>query len=188
VKLDWRGLLVFLGLAIATAASWYAVNRPEETSSGPQPVADERFSYYIKGATITGFNPSGAVLYELNADYIFHDATDNSISLERIRMDYQASPTSSWMVEADEGRMNEARDFIELLGNVKAQRTREPGALATVLRTSALRLEPETSVASSASQVQIEMSGKTLSGTGMHADLKLERLHLEANVHGRFTP
>ena len=187
MNIDWRGLMVFLGLAAVAATSWYSLNDEEESESETPPVQGEAFSYYIRGASISGFDINGSMLYELNADYIYHDASDDSISLENVRMDYQPSPAASWLVEADEGRMDGGREYLDLLGNVKAQRTRQPGALKTVLHTSTLRLEPETSVATSSAEVQLEMSGRTLSGTGMYADLRQERLQLKANVHGRFS-
>lgn len=188
MRLDWRGLLLFLGLLSAVAASSYLLNFSTQTPPALQPMTDQGRSYYLKGASIIGLDDSGVVLYELDADYIRHNPSDDSVALERVRMDYQASPTTSWVVEAEEGRIDANHDLIELSGNVEARTGQDAGTPSTVLTTSELQLEPETSIASTSSQVRVEMNGKLLSGTGMHADLRQEKLQLESNVHGRFIP
>ena len=183
---DWRGIAVFLVLLAAAAGSWYLLNVSAQAPDLPPPPGEHVGSYYLRGASITGLDNSGAVLYELNADLIEHDASDDSIALKVVRMDYQATPASSWIVEAEDGQVDGNRTVIELSGSVTAQRSREADA-PLILSTDVLRLETETSVASTSDRVRVEVDGKFLSGTGMHVDLKQEKLRLESNVHGRFT-
>lgn len=187
--MSWRGILVTLGLVLAAAASYSVLNMSSQTVTTPPATEEPERSYYLKAAKITSVGSTGKPLYELTAAYVRHNPGDNSISLTKIQMDYRAADESFWILEADEGTIPSTHDIIELWGNVRASgKPSGEQKLATILRAEALTLDPGASLASSDGEVEIELDGKRLSGTGMRAYLKDDRLELKSNVHGHFTP
>lgn len=187
--MNWRGILLTLALAVAAASSFFVLNMSEREAGAPRETEEPSISYYLKRATITGVGPTGETLYELTADYVRHNPSDDSVSMRKVRMDYRTEDESLWILEADDGVIPGTRDLIELWGNVRASSLPGGGRpITTVLRAEALTLDPGASLASTEGEVQIELEGKRLSGIGMRAYLKDDRLTLQSNVHGHFTP
>ena len=184
--MNWRGISVALGLVLAAVSSYFVLNMSSRTLAPPRPTEAAERSYYLKGASITGVSPSGEKLYELAAAYVRHNPNDQSVSMREIRMDYMSPDKNLWVLEADEGIIPRTREIIELWGNVRASSGGQDPI--TILRAEALTLDPNASLASTEGQVQIELDGKRLSGTGMRAYLKDNRLQLQSKVHGLFTP
>jgi LPS export ABC transporter protein LptC len=74
---------------------------------------------------------------------------------------------------------------VLLAGDVRLT-GREAAQAPAVIRTPRLRLDVDASVASTRDPVRMELARHALTGRGMRADLKSDRLHLESDVRGRF--
>lgn len=189
--MNWRTLLSTVLLVAAAAASWLLVNQPLPESLAPgnsTTTTPAEIGYYARHATVVGTQKDGSRLYELNAREITHYPHDNSVVLRHVDLSYHAETDVPWTLQSEVGRLSETGDEIQLSGNVRVVSHPESEADRIIVTTTKLTIRPEENLALTDEPVRIQLGRHTLAGTGMKAYLKEERLELQSNVYGRFTP
>jgi LPS export ABC transporter protein LptC len=78
--------------------------------------------------------------------------------------------------------------LVFLQGNVHATSSEGFSGDETEVFTASLRLQPDLFTAETDDRIDIKIGDRTLSGTGMLAFLKENRMELRSNVSGRFVP
>jgi LPS export ABC transporter protein LptC len=141
--------------------------------------------YFAKDATIITTNEQGVAQIKLTADTIEQNLKDDSIRLQTVKVDYLSAPDRPWLLTAASAYVPPDSRTIDFQGNVVV---RPVGAQANnvVLRTETLHVDTNTSIASSRSDVSVEMNRHRLSAHGVTADLKREHYQLESKGHGQF--
>jgi LPS export ABC transporter protein LptC len=81
-----------------------------------------------------------------------------------------------------DGQRLELAGDVHLSGLAVADRGQPP----PMIRTEKLTLDVDRSIASTAAPVRIDMGRNAVTARGLHADLKSDRVRLEADVSGRF--
>jgi lipopolysaccharide export system protein LptC len=133
-----RWLLVLL-LAAFAAGSWWLTQRlgaPADIAArGPLHEPD----YSLDGAVITAMDAQGRVRYSLRATRLVHYADDGSTELVAPYLIQNIEGV--WHhTRADKGRLPEDRRVIDLTGNVRSARDRDPQHAGGEIRTEHLRL------------------------------------------------
>lgn len=177
-------------LAGAVAASWLLVRQPmpgslPETEAGAPP---GKIGYYAHDATVVATQENGSPLYELNAREILHYPHDDSVTLRDVDLSYHRETEVPWTLQSDVGRLPVEARVIELTGNVRVVSHPENESERIILTTTRLEIRPYDDLAVTDAPVRIQLGQHILSSTGMKAYLKEERLELQSNVYGRFTP
>lgn len=181
----WRNALGSALLVAAVAVTWWFGRVPANGPSlGP---AESATGYYLKGANITQIGAEGQTLYELAAEEIVQNPDDDSILLETVRLDYSL-PEGGWSLEAARGRIPSSQDEIQLSGDVLATGTQTENADTAIIRTDSLNLDVKAQTASTTDPVLVEIGAYQVKSVGLQADLKENRLRLQSEVHGRFSP
>ncbi|MGI9308596.1 MAG: LPS export ABC transporter periplasmic protein LptC [Gammaproteobacteria bacterium] len=144
-------------------------------------------AYFLKQAQLVGTGPDGNILYRVNMATAEQNLDDLSVEMRDVYMTYEPAANIPWNLAADEGRIPQSGQLVELSGRVIAisQTAVEP---ATIIRTTQLAVHPESSIARSKDQVIIEREGEEVNGTGLEADLKTNHIQLLSNVNGKFSP
>lgn len=179
------GRLAFIVLAGLAAISWW-FNR----ESAERPAVEERpppDGFYMTEAEITTAGPDGLPRYRLIADEIRQLSLGGPTRLSEVRVEYGIYSPNPWLLTAPAGELSADQALLELWGGVEIlgeSADHEP----TSLHTERLEVDTRTHVARTTDPVDMAVGPQRVSGTGMVANLLEERLQLQSEVHGRFSP
>ena len=174
-------------LAVIAAATWWltrdGTTRDGAVLSSLEPPA----GFYMRGARLIGLDDDGQVLYRMSAVFGTQAEEQAPIRLEEVVVDYLPVAETPWRIEGQRAEVTADLRWMRMFDGVVATSTGNEAPPA-VVRTDSLALDHNTQVASTRDPVSIETPEGTLSGVGMTAWLREDRLRLEADVHGRFQP
>lgn len=143
---------------------------------------------FLRAAVLEEFDSAGRLQLRVEAARIELDPADESVAFETVTLDYFASPSQTWHVNADHGHAPRGFAVVKLSGNVVLSGLRDREPRAATVRTDHLSFDTVTEVVRSAAPVRVEVGRHTLEAIGFIANMKRETLRLESRVHGQFFP
>ena len=144
--------------------------------------------YYLRGASILGTDEQGRALFHVQAASAEELPAENRLLLSDVAVRYQPEAQVPWVLTATEGQALLEETYLDLSGEVELTRNGEPDSGPMTIRTSSLRLEPETYDVRTDAPVSLWFGNRRLDAVGLNANLKAERLALESSIHGEFGP
>ena len=179
------GRLAFIVLAGLAAISWWLNREPSEWPGVDQRPPPDGF--YMNEAEITTAGPDGLPRYRVIADEIRQLSLGGPTRLREVRVEYNIYSPNPWLLTAPAGELSADQALLELWGGVEV--IGESGDHErTSLHTERLEVDTTAHVARTADPVDLGVGPQRISGTGMVANLLEERLQLQSEVHGRFSP
>ena len=188
--MNWRWISLAALLAALVIGYGALVERsPAPTTSGTQ---IEQPGYFLRDAVITQTQQDGSVSLRLIANRIEQRHSDDSISLDTVRVNYfqtssdKKTPQREWLLNARQGFVPANFRVVQLSGDVVLRPAdAQPTAF---LHTDALAIDTQTNVAySTSSPVKVRFGTHSMVVKNFRADLNNEKIQLES-VHGRFDP
>ncbi len=182
-----RNILLTLAAAIGLGLTWRVfIAGPDD----PEPRAElpAESGYYMRDAIIEGAGNDGRRLYTLRAERIVHHPEDDSVALEEVDLAYGPDPDTPWRLAAKTGRIPADGNLIHLAGNVTVSQTAPTEGPQATLSTPSLSIDIESQIARTPDPVHMTQGNYLLTGIGMEANLKEDRVRLQSDVHGRFLP
>lgn len=182
--MNWRWVWLTAALG-ALAVSYGLLTRrdEDETASVSKP---RQPGYYLEDAIIIETQPDGKPRLKLSARLIQQNPRDDSIALHQVRVDYLAVRERHWLLTADRGYIPPVSRRIEFRGDVEIRDV--SSQTSPRVMSERLELDMEKNIARTDSPVQIVFGPHTLRARGLWADLKGEKLRLESQVNGHFSP
>ena len=144
---------------------------------------DEGYSAQDARLVETGIN--GLPLYTLNAATIRQLPNEGQVQLTQVQLSFRDPDGNPWSATADRGELEQDNGQVTLSGNVHVS-----GMLAAssaLITAPALSVDIRGGIVSTNDPVQMIWAGRQLSATGLIANLKGARVHLESAVHGTFS-
>ena len=182
-----RSILTFVLLTAAAFGSWYLA-QTISTDEVAQTISEtDGGGFYLRAARILGTDETGALLYEIEAEYA-EQRENRDIELNDVHVRYAVDAEVPWTISADEATITEDRDLLRLSGHVVAISNEGFSGQVTEIRTEQLDIDPNTYQAETDERVQLRIGSRSLTGTGMLALLQENRLELKSNVSGKFVP
>ena len=175
---------VLLLIAIGTGYLARSLQPAEITETMSDSSGD---GFYLKSARILGTDAEGQLLYEITADFV-EQQKSNDIAMQNVQISYSAGSGVPWKITADEATISEDQNLLRLSGHVIAISNAGFAEQVTEIRTPQLDIEPTTYKAETESRVQIRIGSRSLTATGMLALLQDNQLQLKSNVSGKFVP
>lgn len=186
--LNARNIILFVVLSGAAFLTWL-VSRPSTTVRlPPSPVAPEPSGYYLRNATLLGTDEEGRVNYRVFAAELEQASVDAALLLQRVRIEYDPQTGVRWRMTAEQGFAPSDQSYIDLLHGVQLVNDPESGRDPVTIETEALRLEPESYIASTEGEVWMQRGKADFRAQGIKADLKQDYLEFQSNVSARFPP
>ncbi len=183
-----RNLLVTVSLTVAAGLSWYW-SRAGTAETRPREVRESLpLGYYLLDAEIFGTDEDGRLLYKIWAGRAEERPDEERLLLSDVRIEYRPAENVPWLLTADSGEAPTDQSYIDLSGTVELSNTPSDPGERTLIKTQALRFEPETFVASSEDTVSLFLGTGRLEAIGIKVYLRDDRLELESSVHGEFDP
>lgn len=174
-------------LSLAALGSWYVARQhggEDPAATAPPPV---HRGYYLENARILGTAADGSLLYEIRAEYA-EQQRDERIRFSAVQIEYSPASEVPWSIRADTAIMSPQENQVLLEGNVQATSGQGFSGQETVILTDSLGLDPERYIAETDDRIRLRIGESNLTGTGMLAYLKENRVQIRSNVSGRFVP
>jgi LPS export ABC transporter protein LptC len=141
--------------------------------------------YSAEDAKLVETGSDGLPLYTLNATTIRQLPDEGQVELTQVQMSFRDPAGNQWNATADHGELEQSAGQVKLAGNVHVS-----GVLAsqsTQISTAALSVDIRSDIVTTNDPVQMLWARQQLSSTGLIANLKDDRVHLESAVHGTFS-
>jgi LPS export ABC transporter protein LptC len=126
----------------------------------------------------------GHALYRLDADRIEQPTPQGMIFLTAPKLDYQPEQGNPWTMTALHGQLPQAARSADLAGAVHAEGIPAGSNMPMRIDTEVLHVDMAQQLATTNAEVHVTWEGYRLRGRGMRADLKINRVQLEGDVHG----
>jgi LPS export ABC transporter protein LptC len=182
-----RNITTFTVLLFVALGTWYLASSLQSTEV-VEPVSNRGSDgFYLKSARILGTDQDGLLLYEIEADFI-QQQESNDIAMQNVQISYSDGSQVPWTITADAATISEDQSLVRLSGHVIAVSDAGFAGQVTEIRSPQLDIEPVTYKAETDSRVQIRIGSRSLTATGMLALLKDNQLQLRSNVSGKFVP
>jgi len=186
---NWPEPRTLISLAILTAgaigSSLLVLNTGQDQQKLEPP--ELSLAFYLSNAELSGTGRNGEVIYKVWTVKAAQSTSDESISMDRVRMVYEPPEGIPWTLRANGGSIPASPRIIKLNGDVVAT-AGEKSDSKIIIRTQQMDIDPVTREASSAREVAIDYNGRILNAVGMRADLERNHLKLLADVNGQFVP
>jgi lipopolysaccharide export system protein LptC len=181
----WIPTVLLIALALFTA---WLVERGEDPAPPPAPAGRQNPDYYLENFSTTSMDVTGRRTRTLAAERLLHfPDTDTNELLEPYLIVYH--PTRPpWHIRSERGWVSAAGDVVLLLGKVHGWREDEAGNRVLDIRTSDLRILPDSEYAETDKPVVIRDQNSETHGIGMRAFLEESRVELLARVVTTYTP
>jgi LPS export ABC transporter protein LptC len=170
-----------LGWVVVAAGSWWLA-RPDEKPT-IRAVEGSAPGYSMADATFEETDGMGRPGLRIHAAQALEEPAAHRVTLKRIHADYQSTPRTRWLVDADAGQLPADGQTLTLSGDVVLRAADGTGAS---IRTTHLALDRLHHLASTADEVRIEWPPHVLVAHGLQADLSQRTLHLESPINGTF--
>ena len=189
LPLPW---LVVVVLVIVFATLKYT--NTEDTASAEQAEVKVFPHTFITDVEVRHYDQDGQLHYQMNTPLVRSFQAQAKPSAE----DYSLFQTPTfilvndpkkpgWFVTSQEGRLDSNNEWFTLTQEVVARQTSEKQG-ETIITTSDLRLNTREQFAETSKAVTMRAAKSQITGTGMHADMKRDRIQLLSNVKGTYEP
>lgn len=177
-------IVTLFGVALG---SWLLTRSDRDTDVIPAAENTAYRGYYLSDARILGTDADGSRLYEIIAKQA-EQQSDERIEFTDVHIEYSPDSDVPWTIDAQKATLYPDRERVHLEGDVRALSAEGFSGEDTELRTESLDFDPERFIASTEERIQIQIGSRTLTGIGMVASLRENRLEIKSNVRGRFVP
>lgn len=177
---------VLLLIALLLIAVGYWNVRPESFMQEAPVVRGEGspIDFYVINSRTVQYQTDGKRNYELTAERVEHiKASDVSLLTKPNLRSYRGTELP-WHVTSDRGEVGPQGEEVELIDNVRIERTDAKGR-PTVVTSSRMTVLPEKDYAETRQPVRIVAANGVTTATGMKAYLDEGRMLLLSNVRGQ---
>ena len=188
----WSPVLLLGGLAALTYWLDAQVQAPTARHDGSTRHDPDLFLQDFKAIT---FDAQGNPHETLSAARAEHFPDDDSAELTKPRLSLAETGRPTLSISADRGRIDGDRNDGDFSGNVRVERTADPGAAANgsasgpvTVTTSALHVATKEQRVRTDQAVTIEDPRGIIHGKGLTYDNKAKTLRLDSQVSGTFQP
>lgn len=177
---------IFLIIALLLIAVGYWNIRPERfMQEAPATTQEESaIDFYATNVRTIQFQPDGARNYEMTADKVEHIKASDVSLLTRPNLRSYRGSALPWHVTSERGEVGPQGEEVELIDDVRVQRTDTQGR-ETIITSSRMTVLPDKEYAETSQPVRIVAANGVTTATGMKAYLNEGRMLLLSNVRGQ---
>ncbi len=164
-----------------------------EDSTNTLQAATKAFPHtFITDVEVRHYDRDGQLHYQMNTPLVrtFQGksrAEDYSLFQTPVFVLINNPQKPGWFVTSQEGRLDSNNEWFTLSQEVVARQTSEKHG-ETTITTSELRLNTREQFADTRKAVTMRAAKSQITGMGMHADMKRDRIQLLSNVKGTYEP
>jgi lipopolysaccharide export system protein LptC len=181
--------LAAAAVIILLAIAWLALNGETSGPAAPAPasVSAQSPGYSARDALLIETGMDGLAMYTLHAADIREQSARVAL-LEQVEMQFRDPAGQLWQARANQARVTDQAAQVDLSGDVAVSGLL-PGTAGPVrISTDRLSVDTRSGIVETADAVKIESNGGQLTGRGLVANLREQRIRLESQVHGHYAP
>ena len=186
---DWTGRLKAVGpvaaiLLACVVIAWllFDFNPGAPSSTGADAVERESPDYFVENFVATTLDESGKPRRRVKAKYMSHYPDTQTHELQEPYLEVYSDARPPWRVTSDRGWLSPEGDVMLLLGNVNIWRINEQGVRTMDVKTSDLRVLPESEYGETDKPVTITTPHSQSRAVGMKAYLGQGKMELLSQV------
>jgi len=178
--------IILLLIALLLVAAGYWNIRPESFMQQPRTPSTEEspIDFYVINSRTIQYQPDGKRNYELTAEKLEHIKASDISLLTRPNLHSYRGAELPWHISGDGGDVGPQAEEVELINNVRIERTAAEGR-PTIITTSRMTVLPDKDYAETGQPVRIVAANGVTTATGMKAYLNESRMLLLSNVRGQ---
>lgn len=178
--------LALMATIVALVAILWQSDEPTTPTDAAALRGDAEPDSFVVNGQYLSFRDTGDLASRIRSQRIEQFESDQTTRMQQPRATlYSEADNASWDLEADEGEFLEARDLIELTGNVRIVRQADQRGPMSLF-TQALTLDNESQTIYTEEPVEINDALGITRATGMKAWIDDRILELNAQVEGRY--
>lgn len=178
--------IIGIGLLVGSATgTWYLTLEPAEETGLSSASVSPTLGYYLQDAVLLGTDEEGELLYRVIATRVEETPDSNRLSLNGVSIRYRDQQDVPWHISASEAYGPRDRGYLQLVGDVKIERSPSPGEQTMTIIASELRIEPRKYFVSTQGPVKFLLGDTWIDAIGLRAYLKDDQIHLESDVHAQ---
>lgn len=176
--------LLVIALLLIGVGYWNI--RPERfMQDAPETTLEESaIDFYATNVRTIQFQPDGTRNYEMTAEKVEHLKASDVSLLTRPNLRSYRGLAPPWHVTSERGEVGPEGEEVELIDNVRVQRTDTQGR-ETIITSSRMTVLPDKEYAETSQPVRIVAANGVTTATGMKAYLNEGRMLLLSNVRGQ---
>lgn len=180
-------LVLLIVLAIALISRWL-LTTVETPTSRVAPEARHDPDYYLEKFKLTMYQPNGSPAYYLDADHMNHYPDDDTMTLQRLHLEYYGDIKQTWIATANAATAYKNTEVLQLTGDVQIYSQAPQPYQAITIKTQTLHLDFPKKHASTKDEVQITSGDSHIRAIGMDVDLDSGQMTLWSNARGVYVP
>ena len=177
-RLTFITLLSIVILALASLVHWQG-NQIDDAISQQQQDNNEA-DFFMTHAVTTQFDATGGIDHSLAADEIKHFPANDITRAESPDITFFRANGTAWDISAEQGRITEKNNVIDLWNDVEISRNTPPNELN--FKTSKLTIVASKNLAHTDQDVLIIDNSTHINATGMKAYLEENKIKFLSNV------
>jgi LPS export ABC transporter protein LptC len=127
-------------------------------------------------------------MYTVHASTITQEAGSTEVALESVQLAFRDVHGQVWNGRANQGRILDDAAHIDLFGAVRLTGVLPGSETPAEITTEKLSMNTRDNIVTTRAPIAIDWSGQQLRARGLTVHLKDQRLKLESDVHGRYSP
>lgn len=183
--MNWQ--VIVIAAVCALLFGGYSLLSKRDDEALPSTATTLPPGYYMKNAAIIETGADGNPRLQLHAENIQQDASEQSVELQGIALNYLSDANTPWLLTAQRGSLEQSTRVVTFSGDVELRPQGPHIAMPVTLRTDALSIDTEHNTAAAPGKVSILMNRQTITAVGLRADLQRQTIRLVSQVHGEFT-
>lgn len=183
-RLTFITLLSIAMLVLASLVHWQ--DNETDATTDQQANIDSEADFFMSNAVTTQFNTDGTVDHTLKYEAIKHFPANNFTDATNPEITFVHPNGTTWHISAEQGRMTEENDIIELSENVLLTRATAPDNLN--IKTSKLTVVASENLARTEQSVVVIDNSTNLHANGMRVDFEKNKINLLSKVRVTHDP
>lgn len=180
----------YLTPAIATIvaiASWFLLQMSAPEQTNDEVFAQHSADYYSIGYQKREMNTHGVLSSEIKAAKMVHYSDDNTVHLEAPVLSFYHHQSQPWIIKADNGVLSSDGKELWLHGTVTASRAATQNGREITIKTSEVRVRPETNDAETTKWAELISPPDVTTGVGMQLHF-VDPIHIKlmSDVRGKY--
>ncbi|MGH8260720.1 MAG: LPS export ABC transporter periplasmic protein LptC [Steroidobacteraceae bacterium] len=184
-----RALAVVAVIALL-AVGWLALNSEQNAPPAPAaaPISVQTPGYSAQDAVLIETGDDGKPMYTLRAADIRQQPASQIAVLDQVQMRFRDAAGGVWTGRADQGRVIDGASRVDLSGMVTITGPLPGSSEPARISSDRLSIDTRDEVVTTHDPVKLAWGEQHLSARGLIAHLRKQRIRLEADVHGSFSP
>ena len=184
----FRYVLIFVVVLVITIFTRWLLTSVEQPAELGEPKARHDPDYFISNFNATLYDKQGAASYRLIAHYLEHFPDDDTMEIQKLRLEYTDSANQDWVATSDRGTAYKDIEVLNMIDNVKVVRAPDEPANTMTLYAKDLKIDLIQRFAQTDNEVKIVGKNSTIDATGMLLEFDAGKLTFNARTRGEYAP